>query len=95
MLVDSSHYGPIGKHNYFQEGRFRGETVMGWIIGIVALSLTMTVLTIAELRQATKTNALSVPAPSLGDRVIGTFVVVTSTVALVSGLTLLAAKVLP
>jgi hypothetical protein len=68
---------------------------MGWIIGIVALSLTMTVLTIAELRQAAKPNALRMPAPSLGGRVIGIFVVVTSTVALVDGLILLAAKMLP
>jgi hypothetical protein len=68
---------------------------MGWIIGIVALSLTMTVLTIAELRQAARTNALSVPVSSLGDRVIGIFVVVTSAVAFVDGLILVAAKMLP
>ena len=68
---------------------------MGWIIGIAALSLAMTVLTIAELRQPVKTNGPSMPVPSLGDRVIGIFVVVTCTVAFVDGLILLAAKILP
>ena len=67
---------------------------MGWIIGIVALSLVMTALTIAELRQPAKTT-LSLPALTLGDRVIGIFVVVTFSVAFVNGLILLAAKILP
>ena len=68
---------------------------MGWIIGIVALGLTMTVLTIAELRRTAATNAPSMPAVSIGDRVIGIFIVVTSTVAFVDGLLLLATKILP
>jgi hypothetical protein len=68
---------------------------MGWTIGIVALSLVMTVLTIAELRQPVRTSTLSVPAPSLGDRVIGVFIVITFTVAFVNGLILVAVKVLP
>jgi hypothetical protein len=68
---------------------------MGWTIGIVALSLVMTVLTIVELRQPAKTSTLSVPALSLGDRVIGGFVVITFTVAFVNGLILLAVKILP
>jgi hypothetical protein len=68
---------------------------MGWIIGVVTLTLAMTVLTIAELRQPAKTNALSMPTPSLGDRVIMVFVVVTCTVAFVDGLMRLAAKILP
>ena len=68
---------------------------MGWTIGIVALSLVMTVLTIAELRQPTSANTLRVPALTLGDRVIGVFVVVTFTVAFVNGLILVAAKILP
>ena len=67
---------------------------MGWTIGIVALSLVMTVLTIAELRQPVKTT-LSLPALTLGDRVIGIFVVVTFTVAFINGLILLAANMLP
>ena len=67
---------------------------MGWTIGIVALSLVLTVLTIAELRQPVKTT-LSLPALTLGDRVIGVFVVVTFTVAFVNGLILVAAKILP
>ena len=67
---------------------------MGWTIGIVALSLIMTVLTIAELRQPVKTT-LSLPALTLGDRVIGAFVVVTFSVAFINGLILLAANILP
>jgi hypothetical protein len=67
---------------------------MGWTIGIVALSLVMTVLTVAELRQPVKTT-LSLPALTLGDRVIGIFVVVTFAVAFVNGLILVAAKILP
>jgi hypothetical protein len=67
---------------------------MGWIIGIVALSLAMTALTVAELRQPAKTT-LSLPALSFGDRVIGIFVVVTFTVAFVNGLILVAAHILP
>jgi hypothetical protein len=68
---------------------------MGWIIGIVALGLAMTVLTIAELRRPAAPNAPSIRALSLGDRVIGIFIVVTSAVAFVDGLILLAAKILP
>ena len=67
---------------------------MGWTIGMVALSLVMTVLTIAELRQPTKAT-LRLPALTLGDRVIGIFAVVTFTVAFVNGLILVAAKILP
>jgi hypothetical protein len=67
---------------------------MGWTIGIVALSLVMTVLTVAELRQPVKTT-LSLPALTLADRVIGIFVVVTFAVAFVNGLILVAAKILP
>ena len=67
---------------------------MGWIIGLVTLSLVMTLLTIVELRQPVKTT-LSLSALTLGDRVIGAFVVVTFSVAFVNGLILLALKVLP
>jgi hypothetical protein len=67
---------------------------MGWTIGIVALSLVMTVLTVAELRQPAKTT-LSLPALTLGDRVIGIFVVVTFSVAFINGLILLAANIVP
>jgi hypothetical protein len=67
---------------------------MGWIIGLVALSLVMTLLTIVELRQPVQTT-LSVPALTLGDRVIGAFVVVTFSVAFINGLILLAFKILP
>jgi predicted S18 family serine protease len=68
---------------------------MGWIIAIVALSLVMTVLTIAELRQPVRTNVSSVPALNIGDRVIGIFVVITFAVALINGLMLVAVKILP
>ena len=67
---------------------------MGWIIGIVALGLAMTVLTIGELRRPAATNA-SASALRLGDRVIGIFIVVTSTIAFVQGVILLAGKILP
>ena len=78
----------------FRGGCVFGETIMGWTIGIVALSLVMTVLTIAELRQPVK-STLSLPALTLGDRVIGAFVVVTFSVAFINGLILLAANILP
>lgn len=68
---------------------------MGWTIGIVALSLAMTVLTVAELRQPAKTYASNVTAPSLADRVIGVFVVLTFGIAFLNGLMLLAANVWP
>src|SRR5262249_9563656 len=41
------------------------------LVTVVALTSTMTVLTIAELGEAAKANAPSMPAASLGDRVIG------------------------
>ena len=68
---------------------------MEWTIAIVALSLVMTVLTIAELRQPVKTATLSLPGLTFGDRVIGVFVVVTFAVAFVNGLIILAANILP
>jgi hypothetical protein len=73
--------------------QFSGETVMAWIIAIVALSLVMTALTLAELRQPVGANAL--PRLTVGDRVIAVFVLVTFTVGLVNGLMLLAVKTLP
>ena len=76
-------------------GCIRGDAIMGWTIGIVALSLVMTVLTVAELRQQPAKTTLSLPALTLGDRVIGIFVVVTFTVAFINGLILLAANILP
>jgi hypothetical protein len=67
---------------------------MGWLMSFVVLSLAMAVLTIATLRQSTKSSTLTLPALSAGDRLITVFVVSTFTVASVYGLTLLAAKVL-
>jgi hypothetical protein len=67
---------------------------MGWIIAIAALSLAMTVLTVAELGQPVKANTLRLPALSIGDRVIAVFVVVTFAVAFVNGFMLIADKIL-
>jgi hypothetical protein len=39
---------------------------MEWIIAIAALSLAMTVLTVAELGQPVKANTLRLPALSIG-----------------------------
>lgn len=76
-------------------GERAGDKVMGWIIAIVALSLVMTVLTVAELRQPVRTNASTLPVLNVGDRVIGIFVVVTFAIALINGLMLVAVKILP
>jgi len=59
---------------------------MGWIISLVAVSLVMTILTIAELRPPAKMSAL-------GERVIAFFVAVTFAIGFIYGLTLLAAKI--
>src|SRR5262249_60423904 len=65
----------------------RGETVMAWLLSMVALSLVMTALTVAELRQPAKTTAFA--------RLDLIFVVVTFTVSLIYGLMLLAAAIPP
>jgi hypothetical protein len=75
--------------------QFSGETVMGWIIALAALGLAMTALTLAELRQPVRANAIKLPDFTVGDRVIAAFVLVTFTLALVNGLLLLAIKALP
>jgi hypothetical protein len=67
---------------------------MGWIISFVALSLIMAVLTIAGLPQPIKTTAFTLPAVSIGDRVITAFVAFTFVAAFIYGVTLLAAKIL-
>ena len=59
---------------------------MGWIISLVALSLVMTILTIADLRLPTKMVAL-------GERVIALFVAVTFAGGFIYGLALLAARI--
>ena len=68
---------------------------MGWIIAIVALSLVMTVMTIAELRRPASTSAFQLPEFTVADRVITLFVLGTFTLAIVNGLILVAAKGLP
>ena len=60
---------------------------MPWLLSMVALSLVMTVLTIAELRQPAKAKAFGRP-----DLI---FVVVTFTVAFIYGLMLLATTIPP
>jgi hypothetical protein len=59
---------------------------MSWIIAIVAVSLVMGVLTIAELRQPVKANVLRMP-----DQI---FAVLTFSAIFIYGLVLLAAKIL-
>ena len=59
---------------------------MSWIIAIVAVSLVMGVLTIAELRQPIKANVLRMP-----DQI---FAVLTFSAIFIYGLVLLAAKIL-
>jgi len=59
---------------------------MSWIIAIVAVSLVMAVLTVAELRQPVKANVLRMP-----DQI---FAVLTFSAIFIYGLVLLAAKIL-
>jgi hypothetical protein len=59
---------------------------MSWIIAVVAISLVLAVLTIAELRQPVKANVLRMP-----DQI---FAVLTFSAIFIYGLVLLAAKIL-
>ena len=59
---------------------------MSWIIAIVAISLAMAVLTIAELWQPVKVNALRMP-----DQI---FAAITFSIIFIYGLVLIAAKIL-
>lgn len=59
---------------------------MSWIIVVVAMSLAMAVLTIAELWQPVKVNALRMP-----DQI---FAAITFSIIFVYGLVLLASKIL-
>jgi hypothetical protein len=59
---------------------------MSWIIAVVAVSLTMAVLTIAELWQPVKVNALRMP-----DQI---FAALTFSIIFIYGLVLLASKIL-
>jgi hypothetical protein len=68
---------------------------MGWLMSYVDHSLVMAVLTIATLRQSIRTRAFTLPGLDAGDRLITVFVVSTSALASIYGLTLLAAKILP
>jgi hypothetical protein len=68
---------------------------MGWIIAIVALSLVMAVMTIAELRRPVAASTVQLPELTLADRLIGLFVLGTFTVAIANGLILVAAKGMP
>jgi hypothetical protein len=68
---------------------------MGWIIAIVALSLVMTLMTIAELRRPVSASTVQLPEQTLADRVITVFMLGTFTLAIVNGLILIGAKALP
>jgi hypothetical protein len=68
---------------------------MGWIIAIVALSLVMAVMTVAELRRSVSVTTVQLPELTWADRVISLFVLGTFTVAIANGLILVAAKGLP
>ena len=68
---------------------------MGWSIAIVALSLVMAVMTIAELRRPVAASTVQLPELTLADRLIGLFVLGTFTVAIANGLILVAAKGMP
>jgi hypothetical protein len=68
---------------------------MGWIIAIVALSMAMTVMTIAELRRPLSASTVQLPELTVADRVITVFVLGSFTLAIVNGLILVAAKTLP
>ena len=68
---------------------------MGWIIAIVALSLVMAVMTIAELRRPVSASSVHLPELTLADRALAVFVLGTFTIAIVNGLFLVAAKTLP
>jgi hypothetical protein len=68
---------------------------MGWIVAVVALSMVITVMTIAELRRPVSASSVHLPEITLADRAIAVFVVGTFTLATVNGLILVAAKKLP
>ena len=68
---------------------------MGWIIAIVALSLVMAVMTVAELRHPVSASTVQLPELTLADRVITVFMLGTFTLAIVNGLILVAANALP
>ena len=68
---------------------------MGWIVAILALSLVMAVMTVAELRRPVSTSTVQLPELTLADCVITVFVLGTFTLAIVNGLILVAAKALP
>ena len=68
---------------------------MGWIVAILALSLVMTVMTIAELRHPVKASTVQLPELTIADRAIALFALGTFTLAIVNGLIVVAVKTLP
>jgi hypothetical protein len=68
---------------------------MGWIIAIVALSLVMAVMTIAELRRSVSASSVRLPVLTLADRAIALFALGMFTIAIVNGLIMVADKTLP
>jgi hypothetical protein len=68
---------------------------MGWVVAIVAVTVVMAVMTIAELRRPVAASTVQLPELTLADRLIGLLVLGTFTVAIANGLMLVAAKGLP
>ena len=68
---------------------------MGWVVAIVAVTVVMAVMTIAELRRPVAASTVQLPELTLADRLIGLLVLGTFTVAIANGLILVAAKGLP
>jgi len=68
---------------------------MAWIIAIVALSLVMAVLTIAELRGPVGVSTVQLPELTLVDQAITVFALGMFAIAIIDGLIMVAAKGLP
>ena len=68
---------------------------MGWIIAILALSLVMAIMTIAEIRRPVRASTVELPELAVADRIIALFALGTFTLAIANGLIMVAAKGLP
>jgi len=64
---------------------------MGWILAVVALSLVMTVMTLAELRKPVIAHTIELPKLNLLHHAITLFALGTFIVAIINGLILVAA----
>jgi len=68
---------------------------MGWIIAILALSLVMAIMTIAEVRRPVRASTVELPELAVADRIIALFALGTFTLAIANGLIMVAANGLP